>query len=432
MKSLFQGYSRSNITFTPNNWNTKKASISKPWVISYRFYDPTFKGTDKWAYLVQFRGMNDYKTLPERQEATRSAIEEELQALDEEGFNPITGACMFDASTPPEEAREIDQSTPYMVALQFALKYCQVGSDTRRDIKTVLKYYELSAMALGKHRLPLRMIKRRDIIAILDNCKTLAVTKVIKGKMVIRKKIWNNNQFNVYCRYLQILYAYLEKEDIVEYNPVSKIDKKVDLRDEDEKARTILTKEECARIKVYLRADKKLKTFHRFINIFFHSGARPVELTRVQGKDVDLIGQRFRITIKKGRKGGMRRVWKTIKDIALPYWKEATGDCRPDDFVFSVGLNPGQLAIARKYLTMRWKRHVKDALGIRADLYSLKHLHTTEVIDILESQEQSDATAQAAGHNSHNSETMVIKIYDVKRGKREHDKVKGIGNAFGG
>ena len=81
---------------------------------------------------------------------------------------------------------------------------------------------------------------------------------------------------------------------------------------------------------------------------------------------------------------------------------------------------------------MRWKRHVKDALGIRADLYSLKHLHTTEVIDILESQEQSDATAQAAGHNSHNSETMVIKIYDVKRGKREHDKVKGIGNAFGG
>lgn len=434
MKALFRGCKRSDITVTPTNWNTQKASMTRPWQIHYRFYDPQFKGTKLWGKLIQIAGMNDYNTLAERQEATRSLIADELQSIDEEGHNPITKLCLFEAEGPAEDVQDIDQNSPYLVALRFAFKHVKLEPHTREDITSVLKYYERSAQLLGKHRRPLKNIKRRDIIAILDGCKNLTVSFMKKGKEEIRKKVWNDNQFNHYRKYLHILYAFLEKEDIIEYNPVEKIDKKENIKEEDnQEGRIVLTAEQRRLIDISFRATPRLATFHRFLNIFFHSGARPLELLGVQGKHVDLQGQRFKVLIKKGRKGGQRWKPKTIKDMALPYWQEAMAGCRPNDYVFSIGLKPGPQRIRREQLSHRWERHVKKALGIQADLYSLKHLHSTEVVDILETDQlASDATAQAAAHNSHTSEAMVVKIYDVHRKKREHNKVKGLGNSFGG
>ena len=72
MVSLFNGCSRSNFIAIPNNWdfdpekaleklkfksvsNTIETLLSTDWFVSYRFYDPVFKGTDLWGKKILFR-----------------------------------------------------------------------------------------------------------------------------------------------------------------------------------------------------------------------------------------------------------------------------------------------------------------------------------------------------------------------------------------
>jgi integrase len=191
----------------------------------------------------------------------------------------------------------------------------------------------------------------------------------------------------------------------------------------------VLTIEERRRVHLTLIID--LPSFHRFIHIFYHSGARISEIMKVQGKNVDLAGQRFKVLVKKRRKWTW--VWKTIKDVALPYWMEAVADCRQDDFVFSRGLVSGPKPIQTEQIGRRWRLHVKKKLGITSRMYDLKHLHTTEVINELEKLKAEltlDPVMIAAEHNSHTSGAMVRNIYDVDYAKREHNRVKGLKTSF--
>ena len=73
MKILLNGCHYSKISVTPTNWNTKKASLKKPWKIHYRFYDPAFKDDPKYKgglKQVAIRGINTFHTLDERQAIT--------------------------------------------------------------------------------------------------------------------------------------------------------------------------------------------------------------------------------------------------------------------------------------------------------------------------------------------------------------------------
>lgn len=443
MKSLSNGCYRSDISVTPTNWNTQKASIKKPWKVHYRFYDPAFKDHPKYKgkKQVAIRRMNEFITLEERQDVVKNIIEEEKLLIDEQGYNPISGAFMMVAADLP--TNEISPVTPLIAALRGGLLKMDIDPHTRDDIKSMLKYFEQSAIMVKKNKIPVKDISRKDIRAILDNCKNLLVTKMVPKKVnghtetyiikrgteyrrkpvmieVVEKKIWTANQFNHYRKYLSMIYSELEELEIVEYNPVQKIAKK----EPETQTREVLT--DAQRILIDRHLLKKAPAFRRYVHIFFHSGSRRTELLKMQGKHVDLCGQQFKVLIKKGKR--RRWVWKTIKDIALPFWIEAMANCRPDDYVFSKDLVPGEKSISPKQITRRWKTHVKDQLGISVDLYSLKHLHTTEIRDMMGSDDESaQATAE---HNSHTSTAMVVAIYDVKAQERKHKKVKAVYNKF--
>jgi hypothetical protein len=73
--------------------------------------------------------------------------------------------------------------------------------------------------------------------------------------------------------------------------------------------------------------------------------------------------------------------------------------------------------------TKYWRLHVKEALKIPIDFYSLKHLNTAEVVDALDE-------AAAAKLNAHTSTAMVVSIYDVKQKDRQHNRLKDVGNNF--
>lgn len=399
MKQLSSGCYRSNITVSPANWNTKRASMNKYWRISYRFYDPALKDHPEFTKgkKIEIWGLNEHKDLEVRQGIVRALINREINMLDNLGYNPITGKFI---EIRDEDDNGFSPYTPLIQALRSITPKITDEPNTLRDIKTFLKYFEKSAIQLDKAHVPVKDIKRKDLRLILDNC---ANVRNDQGK----KKKWSNNQFNHYRKYLSMHYAVLEELEMVEYNPVSKIAKKGTIQ----KIKRVLTHEERRKIDQALR--EKNPTFHRFINIFFHSGARISELLNLTAKDVDLKRQVFKALIKKGK--SKRWVEKTIKDVALPFWKDAMKDRPANALVFADDLRPSPTKI--------WKRLVKTGLKIDADLYSLKHLNSTEVVDAA-------GEETAAALNDHTTTAMVVNIYDTKQANRRHEKLKKISNSF--
>ena len=91
----------SDLKVYPKNWISAKVSIKKDWYVYYRFYDPVFKEnpTYKKGKLVVIKGMNQFKTIIERQKETQRIIENELEKLSKDVFQYFD----FDTSIIPQQ-----------------------------------------------------------------------------------------------------------------------------------------------------------------------------------------------------------------------------------------------------------------------------------------------------------------------------------------
>jgi integrase len=401
MIALQNGCSCSEPKVFPENWKSKTASISIAWYIHYRFYDPAVKDTKGKIKpkLVIIKRMNRYTDLLQRQAATQFLLDETLHYLKELSYNPILKQV-----TAIDQIQDISTDTPFCEAMQFAIDKLDVVKETKQDAESVWRYVKPVAELLRYDEIPIGEIKAKHIAFIFN---TLAKQQGSK---------FTNAKHNRYRANLMMIFKVLIKVfHIIEHNPATAIEPKKKVN----KIRVTLTEKERKKVDEHL--EEHNPAFHRFMHIFFHSGGREIELMRLQGKDVDLKNQKYKAYVKKGVEE--REVIRTIKDIALPYWQDAMRGCKPEDFVFSKGLKPGKAMINSKQLSRRWKTWVKNKLGIDADLYSLKHLNSTEIVDLL-------SVEDAAHLNSHTSTDMVAKIYDIKRYDRKHERLKQVGNKF--
>lgn len=388
MVTLPNGCTCSKLSVYPKNWQSKTAKITLDWYITYRFYDPRFPKPKQ----VMVKGMNQFKSLSERQEATKKALADELEKLVNGDLNPFARISETKAGN-----ADLRRESLILEALKLANKKVAVSARTQQDLKYVLIHLERAIGDLGLQSFQISKVTRKTV------------------KMLLEAISSTPDRFNKNRSYLMILFSELCEAEAIEVNPVRDIKKKKVTKH----LRNVLTNEERTTVNNYLL--KKYPAFHRFLHIFFHSGARISELVRVKEQDMDMKNQRFKVTIQKGR--NYTEAWKTIKDVALPYWESLLAECSKDDFVLSVGLKPGPKQIQPYQITKRWYRLVKKKIGINADFYSLKHLHTTEVVDLLDEKE-------AAKHNEHTSTAMVASVYDIRKHSRQHSKVKGLKNKF--
>jgi integrase len=388
MITLPNGCTCSKLSVYPKNWQAKNAKLNIDWYIIYRFYEPRYPKPRQ----VMVKRMNQFKVLSERQEATKKALADELDKLVKGEFNPFNRASNSTAGY-----ADLLRESPIIQALKLANKKVTVSAPTQRDLKHLLIYLEKAVQTLGLQAYPISQVTRKIVKMLLEEISTTP------------------DRYNKHRSYLMILFSELCEAEAIDVNPVRDIKKKKVLK----RLREVLSNEERITVNQYLLDN--YPSFHRFLHIFFHSGARISELVRVTEADMDLKNQRYKVIIKKGR--NYTEVWKTIKDVAMPYWASVMKECVKGDYVFSVGLQPGPMQIQPYQITKRWYRLVKKKIGITADFYSLKHLHTTEVVDMLSEKE-------AAKHNEHTSTAMVMGVYDVNRDKRQHNKVRGLDNKF--
>lgn len=386
MISLPNACSCSNLLVYPKNWQSKNAKVSVSWCIIYRFYDPRHQRPKQ----VMVKGMNVFKTLLERQDATRKALKDELEQLNK-GYNPFAKTQVTFCGD------EISCGSSILTALNYAFNKLSVAKTTKRDIKYLLTQIAKAIKLLSYEDYQISKVSKKVVKQILETaCKT-------------------PDRFNKGRSYLMILFSELCELEIVDVNPVRDLKKKKIIK----RIRTVLSDEERKIVNDYLKDD--YPEFHRFLHIFFHSGARISEILRIKETDVKLSAQQFKVVVQKGRE--YREVLKPIKNVALPFWQSIMTECEKGDYVFSKGLKPGIHEIQPYQIGKRWYRLVKKKLGIQADFYSLKHLNLDEISAMLGI---NDAAAMA----SHTSSEVTKMHYAVNEEKRQQERLRNIDNSF--
>lgn len=375
----------SKMIVNPKNWKSRNAPVDKPWFIHYRFYAPGFKPVQ-----VQLRGMNSVQTVKGRQKMTEDLIEMEMRNLQHHGYNPISRR----EAKPFEFDITID--TLLMPALRFALTKLKAQPSTKEYIASQLNTLENFAPTVSLHSLNKGHIKN-----MLEAAQ--------------EKKHLSAATFNTYRGRLMMLFSVIEELGVIEDKQLFSIKKQTEIK----KIKETISDDQ--RERVAERLQRTHPAFWRYLNIFFHSGCRSSELLRLKTEHVNLKKQEFVVTILKGK--NPREVKKTIKDIASGYWEDALKGATKGQYIFGPGFLPGDIQQYKKGPTQVWKRNVKKALGFTSDFYALKHLHSTEVSDLISQQ-------AAAAHNSHSGTAMVRNIYDVNSEERERNKLKSLNNKF--
>lgn len=386
MLYLPNGARCSALSVTPKNWRSRSASVATPWRIVYRFYPPQGKPVQR-----VLKGMNRARDLATRQEITRALLEQEM-ALLRSGLDAVSQEMPA-----PAELGEVNRHTPLMAALAWALGRMQIERSTRIDATHYLGRMQGAAETLGLAARPLGEARKKDLRAILREACPKAY------------------QFNKARSYLMSLVEELVQEEAIETNMVRDIKRMKATK----RIRETMTMDQRRAVDAFLR--ERHPTFWRFMHIFFHSGAREIELMRMRREDVDLRGLRFKCMVKKGR--AFVETWRPIKELALPLWAELVTTALPGEYLFSRGLNPGRDPIRSDQIGKRWYRLVKKhpELGITADFYSLKHSNLTELSELL----GQELAAKAAGHTS---TQMVAQVYDVGAEGRAMERVRKARN----
>lgn len=401
--SLPNGCSCSRISVSPKTWDRLNASIKKDWFIYYRFYDPLFQEKYKYGFLKIIKGLKEYPTLKERQDACRELIQDEWQALKERGYNPITRVYTAPAPEPDDTDYIIHPNTPMIKALEKALERLDVVPEFRKDIESNLKFIKQAAEQLRMADRPVKDTKRRHIIAIFDQC----------GK---NKDVWTASTYNRYRRNLSCVFRELVKIEAIEHNP---IDTYLEQKKGTKLLKEVLTQGEIQLINTRLRESNF--PFWRFIHIFCNSGARTTEIMKVQLKDVDLSRQMVKYHIKKGKV--KRIVERPIKTEVLHLWEQLVIEAKkvgPKAYLFSAGLLPGTELIRTDQIRHRWRLWVQIKLGIKKTWYSLKHLNT----DTMDSLYGSDIAA----HLNQHDKKMVDDHYAVGKTARKNEVLKQAPN----
>lgn len=395
---LLNGCYRSQFSVIPKNWNTGKASTAKNWRIHYRFYDPS---TEDRVKQVSIQGMNNEKSLRDRQSLVRALLERETELIDTEGFNPITGKYMKEAVE-----GDISELTHFIPALQGVFNMLNIVPQMKLEVKSALKYITKAAGKLFDNNLQrqytdlrIGQVRRKHLIYILQQCKE-------------DNPMFSNYRKNKYRGFLLMLFKRLLILEAVDSNPAMDIP----IEKHVYKKRVLLTQSERLIINTNLKAVDYC--YWRYVRIFFRSGSRGPELLSLKNdSNINLEAQEFTTLVRKGK--NHHWVIKPIPDDTMEFWREVVDETKRGEYLFSTGFKPGAERIGNDQPNKRWKKLVKVGMGIQKDLNSLRNLNADSI------DEQMGLEHAAAAHG-HADSTMVRKHYAVNNEKRLREELKGI------
>lgn len=302
--------------------------------------------------------INRIKDLKERQkqiEVLQSILLDQLKR----DWNPLV----------PDLAKQEGKDFTLYQALEFALdkKQAQICAKTYSGYIGTLRFAKTAIQELNLGYLPITDTKRVHIKTILEH--------------LYKKRSWSNNAYNKHLGHLQAVLSELIQWDIIQFNPAHNIKKMTVM---DVKANIPPTPSQFREIEYHLKS--KHYGLYAFMSIIYHTGIRPVEITRMKMGMLNRTRMEFVLpaSITKTKKQRIVPIneflWNDLKPIFEKEYPDSFymfGSGRPSG-KGNIGLhkdfNPGITKMNRDTVTKRWEKVVKIGLGIPVNLYSIKKL----------------------------------------------------------
>lgn len=350
---------------------------SKYWYVHYRYEGNQFRET---------MGLNKITDLKKREAEYIELCRLILVDL-RNGWNPNI----------PDGFQQ--QSEMYFIeSLRFSLekKKNDIGKATYSSYKGTINFIETAAKNLKLDKLKITDLKRLHIKLLLEEAKT--------------NRNWSDKAYNANLLHLQILLTVLTKWDIIELNPATRIDrKKVDT---ESNFNAPASEEDIVKIKKTLI--EKDFNFYIFCITIFHTGIRISESLKIKLGMVNLSKNQFNLpaSITKNKKARTVPINKYLKE----YYVNMDFTKLPKDYFLFGNLKkpgkgkkgkenkllpdftPSENHVVRRTATIRWEEIVKDGLGIKMNLYAMKHYGADKKI---EAGIDMDSLRELYGHSSH-------------------------------
>lgn len=336
--------------------------INKHWYIHYYFMDPSIN-QDPVRIRVKYT-INKYKTYEERLKQAKQ-VQKVIRQMLLEGYNPLQPNSIV--------KKEIDIiELLYQKSKEFKRKKTQ--SDYQSSLKQFKHYYE-QISPLPNYR----AMDRKYILSFrrwLDNGKR------------------SNKTINNIIEGLRSLFNKLIDEEIIDYTPFVNI-KNLPHTPAPKYGWTV---EEINKLRILQSTNPGLWLICQLI---YYCGLRPIEITRLQVKDINIEQSNIYFPGTKSKNG-------KSKFIALPSSLATTLKIFIDthdkeSYIISRGLNPGAIHLSRNVISSSFKKIIKKKLGINKNLYWLKD---TAIQRLLESGANSK---QVQYHFRHHSLEMTDK-----------------------
>jgi integrase len=323
------------------------------------------KAKDGWYVFFRFNGvpkkykfqLNRIKNIEER-EREFSMLRDALHQKLKNGWDPISDN---------ENLFHTEKFT-LTEALDFALekKRPNISKKSYAGYKGSVKFYSEAAKSLGLAHIIISEVKRSHIRNIADRAKQL--------------RSWSNKAYNKHLNHIKAVMSELIQFDIIDLNPAHNIK---NLPTEESMANIPATPEDHLLIKQELLS--KDPNFYNFIQTLFHTGIRPNEILQIRISKVDIKNKQIILPPQTTKKNKERVV--PINNHLLESLKKMNLGKFPGEYYLfgsfresGVGNRgnhkdflPGPTRIKTDTATKRWKKLVKDGLGISANMYSEKH-----------------------------------------------------------
>ena len=266
-----------------------------------------------------------------------------------------------------DDGRAMPINRTLIDALNFSLEKKKefISTKTFHDYKNSLSFVLPAIKSVSLEHLYIKDTRRVHVKLILEQVK--------------KDRKWSNKSYNKNLSYLSAIFNELLQWDLIETNPCYKIKR---LKEEDSVANRPATSTEVLRIKKHLQS--KHLGFFRYVVTIFHTGIRPVELTRITVGMVNLNNQTIIMPahITKGRK--KQRVVPINHHLLKEFEAMDLGKYPEDFYLFGriptgkrgrnrIEFLPASGMLKRDTPNRNWNTLVKKDLGIDVNLYAMKH-----------------------------------------------------------
>jgi integrase len=320
--------------------------LSKRWYVYYSYRNPA---TDKLERQTPiYAGVNKFKNLKERKNAIK-ILAKAVENILENGFNPYD-----EDSVPVDESK--NYSIPDAITFSLELKKNTLKDNSFRDYRIRIKSFEKWLLANGFENRYITEVNKKTIVTFLNSVLSTTSAK-------------NRNNTRAI---LSMFFQSLEDNDIIPDNFVKKINV---LKSNPERNKTYSSKQEVD-IFNYLKSNDELLLL--FIQFISYNHLRPVEVVRLQIKDVNVKDRRIYVRAKN--KAVKVKIIPEILLSTLPDLEKF----HPESYLFTPNGIGHEWATnetdKRDYFSKRFKK-VKDSLGLGKDygLYSFRHTFITKL-----------------------------------------------------